>query len=222
MVRNSPLVLADHEHLLPRSEGGSDFDQCPALALVRASLYGDGYTLGGFVTHVPGQPVTWAPGTGGDDTLAGGPNSTNYVYGDGFSLQGSTGGDDTIIGGAYSVNYLYGDGDRLAGAGGLFSGGSGSTGGDDTLTGGAYSVNYLYGDAYFLSGAPRAGSSVGGDDTLTGGAGGINYLYGDAFATVGGGAATSPSVAMTASSVRPTPQITCGVTWRILVILSRS
>lgn len=114
-------------------------------------------------------------GLGGDDTLIGGNNSFNYLYGDfgqdAVALSTFTGGDDILTGGDSSTNSLYGDFEDFIGYESTL------TGGNDILTGGDTSFNYLYGDSQFLS--LENSTFTGGDDILTGGDNGTNYLYGD-------------------------------------------
>ena len=79
--------------------------------------------------------------TGGNDTITGGANSTNTIWGDAWQMFSSTGGNDNLTGNGAIV---YGDGGYM----------SSSTGGDDIITGGASSLS-AYGDAGVMSFPPR-------------------------------------------------------------------
>ena len=47
---------------------------------------------------------------GGDDTLIGGANANNTLYGDArFMHDNARGGDDTLTAAPGAINYLYGD-----------------------------------------------------------------------------------------------------------------
>ena len=47
---------------------------------------------------------------GGNDTLTGGANTDNEMFGDAFTLHGNArGGGDTLTGGDNSTNNVYGD-----------------------------------------------------------------------------------------------------------------
>src|SRR5262249_15141869 len=108
------------------------------------------------------------PGTGGNDKLTGGANSTNTLYGDVDALVGSNGGNDTLTGGANSTNTLYGDGGT---AHGNFAGG------DAGLIGGAGGVNFLYGD--FKNSFDSGPDRTGGDDRLVSAASTTDHMWGD-------------------------------------------
>jgi len=76
----------------------------------------------------------------GNDTLIGGANSTNILYGDAGSTMGNpTLGSDILIGGKGGVNYLIGDANDVAG-------GVGGTGGNDFLVSAASTTDYMWGD----------------------------------------------------------------------------
>mgnify|MGYP003694807195 CR=1 FL=1 len=91
---------------------------------------------------------------GGNDTLIGGANTDNELFGDAFTLHGNArGGDDTLTGGDSSTNNFYGDAFFMV---------DNARGGDDTLVSGANATNTLYGDAFEMHDNAR-----GGNDTLT-------------------------------------------------------
>ena len=75
----------------------------------------------------------------GNDTLIGGANSTNILYGDAGSTMGNpTLGSDILIGGKGGVNYLINANDVAGGVGG--------TGGNDFLVSAASTTDYMWGD----------------------------------------------------------------------------
>jgi hypothetical protein len=147
----------------------------------QTGTFGNDYLIGlAYVddNRIYGDIFFMDSGLGGNDTLIGGANAINFLYGDANEIVSGVGpargGNDTLIGGENSAdNVLYGDAYQL----------SSSTGGDDTLTGGANSeFNVLYGDADTMTiyGNPGADASTGGNDSLTGGANSYyNTLIGD-------------------------------------------
>jgi hypothetical protein len=88
---------------------------------------------------------------GGADTLTGGANSYNQLYGDGIFLESSSGGNDTLIGGTGYFNELYGDAHGLAN--GIC--------GNDRLVSAANTVDYMWGDVH-----DAQSSFTGGHDTF--------------------------------------------------------
>ena len=91
---------------------------------------------------------------GGVDTITGGSNgSTNYIYGDAYSMEcNAKGAVDTITGGAFgATNYIYGDAYRMKGN---------VQGGNDILVGGLNAKNFIYGDAFAMSNGAKAGDDA--------------------------------------------------------------
>jgi len=131
---------------------------------------------------------------GGDDSITGGDNANNNLFGDVRTIafiSGDTfiGGNDTLKGGDaflsfFASNSLVGDAETVSGAGSF-------QGGDDTLIGGDnftafFLFNVMIGDVSSGSGA----NFVGGNDTLISGMHAMDTMVGDFSAAVVGASET--------------------------------
>jgi len=106
-------------------------------------------------------------GPGGNDTITGGANGTNTIYGDADTIMGNQGfgGNDIITGGTNSINVLVGDAIHFAGP---------AKGGNDTITGGVGGSNTLIGD-----GIDTNGPESGGNDRLVSADNTTDNMWGD-------------------------------------------